>query len=111
VITVAAHAKGRPAVEEWIKAAAAPSHRSQLAQQMTVAQLHDVRNVPATFWIDESGRIVRANDPVYVLRRNPETGESTRNDEYLGALPDWVAIGPGAATFKRRRPWRRGAGR
>ncbi len=52
------------------------------------------RNVPAAFWIDEEGRIVRANDPIYAERRNFQTGESVRNEVYLNALRDWVARGP-----------------
>jgi tetratricopeptide (TPR) repeat protein len=50
--------------------------------------------VPACFWIDEDGKIARANDPVYIIRRNRETGETTRNDRYLDAVRDWVAKGP-----------------
>ncbi len=56
-----------------------------------------MRNVPSIFWIDESGRMVRANDPVYALRRNRETGESTINEEYLSAVRDWVANGAQSA--------------
>ena len=59
-----------------------------------MAELYDVRNVPAIFWIDEAGRMVRANDPVYAQRRNRETGEATLNQEYLDAVRDWVANGP-----------------
>jgi hypothetical protein len=50
--------------------------------------------VPACFWIDEEGKVVRANDPVYLVRRNRETGETTRNERYLAAVRDWVANGP-----------------
>ncbi len=49
--------------------------------------------MPAVFWIDESGRIARANDPIYALRLNRETGERTRNDRYLDGVCDWVANG------------------
>jgi hypothetical protein len=56
-----------------------------------------VRNVPAAFWIDEDGRMVRANDPIYAQRRNRETGEVTRNEDYLNAVRDWVAQGPHSA--------------
>jgi hypothetical protein len=59
-----------------------------------VAELYDARNVPAAFWIDEKGRMVRANDPIYAQRRNRETGEVTINTEYLDAVRDWVAKGP-----------------
>jgi hypothetical protein len=41
--------------------------------------------------------MVRANDPVYALRRNRETGESTINEEYLNAVRDWVANGAQSA--------------
>jgi len=36
---------------------------------------------------------VRANDPIYALRRNPTTGETSRNEKYLNAVRDWVANG------------------
>jgi hypothetical protein len=62
-----------------------------------VAELYDTRNVPAAFWIDETGRLVRANDPVYAQRRNRETGEVSLNKEYLDAVRDWVAKGPDSA--------------
>lgn len=50
--------------------------------------------MPAAFWIDEEGRIVRANDPIYAERRNFQTGESVRNERYLNAVRDWVEKGP-----------------
>lgn len=57
-------------------------------------ELYNTRNVPAVFWIDESEHIVRANDPIYAVRRNRETGESTINERYLDAVRDWVRNGP-----------------
>ena len=74
--------------------AANQQHPSLLDQKLQVAELYDARNVPAVFWIDETGRMVRANDPVYAQRRNRETGEVTLNSEYLDAVRDWVANGP-----------------
>jgi hypothetical protein len=62
--------------------------------KLRVAELYDARNVPSAFWIDQGGRIVRANDPIYAQRRNRETGEVTLNQEYLDAVRDWVAKGP-----------------
>jgi tetratricopeptide (TPR) repeat protein len=59
-----------------------------------VPELYNTRNVPAAFWIDEAGRIVRANDPIYIQRRNRETGETTINEQYLDAVRDWVRHGP-----------------
>ena len=59
-----------------------------------MAELYTTRNVPAIFWIDEEGQIVRANDPVYAQRRNRDTGEVTVNERYLNAVRDWVAKGP-----------------
>jgi hypothetical protein len=92
VVTIAADAKGASAAEPFISAAH-QQHPSLLDDQLRVAELYDVRNVPAIFWIDESGRMVRANDPVYAQRRNRETGEATLNEEYLDAVRDWVANG------------------
>jgi hypothetical protein len=89
---VAADARGAIAAQPWIEAAA-PGHPSLLDTQLRVADLYNIRNVPAAFWIDEGGDFVRASDPVYVLRRNTETGESTRNEAYLQALRDWAAHG------------------
>src|SRR5207302_4442786 len=92
VVTIACDAKGRAAVEPFIEAAH-QMHPSLLDEKLAVAELYDTRNVPAAFWIDETGRMVRANDPVYAQRRNRETGEVTLNREYLDAVRDWVAKG------------------
>jgi hypothetical protein len=96
VVTIACDAKGNAAVEPFI-AAAHQQHPSLLDQTLHVAELYDVRNVPAIFWIDENGRMVRANDPAYAQRRNRETGEATINEEYLDAVRDWVANGAKSA--------------
>src|SRR4030088_730218 len=72
-------------------------HPSLLDEKLQVAELYDVRNVPSAFWIDETGRLVRANDPIYAQRRNRESGEVTTNTEYLDAVRDWVAKGPESA--------------
>ena len=92
VVTIACDAKGRAAVEPFIEAAH-QMHPSLLDEKLAVAELYDVRNVPAAFWIDETGRMVRANDPIYAQKRNRETGEVTLNSEYMDAVRDWVAKG------------------
>jgi hypothetical protein len=92
VITIACDAKGNTAVEPFITAAH-QQHPSVVDEKLRVAELYDVRNVPSAFWIDEDGRMVRANDPIYAQRRNRETGEATTNREYLDAVRDWVAKG------------------
>lgn len=92
MLTVAADAKGRAAAEPFVTAAG-QRHPSLLDQELRVAELFGVRNVPAAFWIDEKGAMVRANDPIYAQRRNRETGEVTRNETYLDAVRDWVANG------------------
>lgn len=105
---MAADAGGRDVVEPWIKAAS-PSHLALLDPELAVASLYNVRNVPSAFWIDESGRIVRANDPIY-LRRDRATGETSRNETYLNAVRDWVANGPSSrfladeTALEKRRP-------
>jgi len=96
VLTIACDAKGSAAVEPFI-AAAHQQHPSLLDEKLQVAELYDVRNVPAIFWIDERGRMIRANDPVYAQRRNRESGEVTLNQEYLDAVRDWVANGAKSA--------------
>jgi hypothetical protein len=96
VVTIACDAKGAAAVEPFITAAH-QQHPSLLDQTLQVADLYDVRNVPAIFWIDEAGRIVRASDPIYAQRRNRDTGEVTLNQEYLDAVRDWVANGIASA--------------
>jgi hypothetical protein len=93
VVTIASDARGREAAEP-LMVAAKQQHPSLIDQKLQVAELYDARNVPALFWIDETGRMVRANDPVYAQRRNRETGEVTLNREYLDAVQDWVANGP-----------------
>ena len=95
-MTIACDAKGNAVVEPFIQAAH-PEHPSLVDEKLQVAELYDVRNVPAAFWIDEDGRMVRANDPIYAQQRNRETGETTLNREYLDAVRDWVAKGPKSA--------------
>jgi hypothetical protein len=108
-VTIAADAGGRDLVEPWIQAAS-PSHLTLLDPDLAVAGLYSVRNVPSVFWIDESGRIVRANDPIYVLRRDRATGETSRNETYLNAVRDWVVNGSSSrfladeAALEKRRP-------
>lgn len=96
MITIACDAKGNAAVEPFITAANS-QHPSLVDEKLRVAELYDARNVPAAFWIDEKGRMVRANDPIYAQRRNRETGEVTTNNEYLDAVRDWVAKGSNSA--------------
>ncbi len=96
VVTIACDAKGKAAAERFTTAAH-QQHPSLLDEKLRVAELYDVRNVPAAFWIDENGRMVRANDPIYAQRRNRETGEVTINQGYLDAVRDWVAKGPASA--------------
>jgi hypothetical protein len=108
-VTIAADAGGRDVVEPWIQAASA-SHLTLLDPELAIASLYNVRNVPSAFWIDEAGRIVRANDPVYVLRRDRATGETSRNETYLTAVRDWLANGSSSkfladeAALEKRRP-------
>lgn len=92
VVTIATDAKGAAAAKPLVEAAHS-QHPSLVDDKLLVAELYDARNVPAAFWIDEDGRIVRANDPVYAQRRNRETGEVTLNREYLDAVRDWVDKG------------------
>ena len=93
VITVACESKGPEAALPWIEAAK-PSHPSLLDTDHLVPELFNTKNVPAAFWIDEDGSIVRANDPIYAERRNFQTGVNIRNEGYLNAVRDWVAKGP-----------------
>jgi tetratricopeptide (TPR) repeat protein len=92
VFAVACDTKGREAVEPFITAASS-TYPSVLDTKHVVAELYNTRNVPAVFWIDEGGTIVRGNDPVYLTRRNRETGETTINQRYQDAIRDWVANG------------------
>jgi tetratricopeptide (TPR) repeat protein len=93
VIIVAVDSKGWDVLKPFLDAANV-QHPSLLDRQFLVAELYNTKNVPAAFWIDEQGRIMRANDPIYAQRRNRETGETTTNDKYLDAVRDWVAKGP-----------------
>lgn len=96
MITVGSDVKGAEVEREFIEAAK-PEHPSLLDPTFIVPELYNTRNVPAVFWIDEDGWIVRGNDPVYVVRRNRETGESTINERYLEAVRDWVRNGASSA--------------
>lgn len=93
VIAVACESKGPEAALPWIEAAQ-PSYPALLDTEHLVPELYNTKNVPAAFWIDEEGRVVRANDPIYAERRNFQTGVNVRNEGYLNALRDWVARGP-----------------
>ncbi len=93
MVTIAADARGASAAQPFIEAAH-QQHPSLLDEKFQVAELYVVRNVPAAFWIDEEGRMVRANDPIYAQRRNRETGEVALNQPYLDAVRDWVAKVP-----------------
>jgi len=93
VITVACESKGAPAALPFVQAAN-QQHPSLLDEHHRMPELYNTKNVPAAFWIDEGGRILRANDPIYAQRRNRETGEVTTNHKYLNALRDWVEKGP-----------------
>ena len=89
---MACDTKGAEAAESWIRAAH-PDHPSLIDTQHRVPELFSTRNVPAAFWIDEDGLIVRANDPIFARRRSPDTEEVTVNEAYLQALRDWVEKG------------------
>ncbi|MSP22964.1 MAG: hypothetical protein EXR66_08145 [Dehalococcoidia bacterium] len=91
-MTVDCDSKGAAVAREFIEAAH-PEHPSLLDPAHLVPELYNTRNVPAVFWIDESGTIVRGNDPVYASRRNRETGATTINEAYLEAVRDWVRNG------------------
>jgi peroxiredoxin len=98
VVTVACETKGRDAALPFLEAAS-PAHPRLLDEHHLVAELYNARNVPAAFWIDEQGRIVRANDPIYAKKRTFENGAITReetNERYLDAVREWVAKGPEA---------------
>ena len=92
VVTVASDSRGPDASRPFIEAAE-PTHPTLLDPQHLVSELYNTRNVPAVFWLDESGRIVRGNDPIYATRRNRETGEMTVNERYLVAVRSWVRDG------------------
>ncbi|MEI6664815.1 MAG: redoxin domain-containing protein [Chloroflexota bacterium] len=93
IITVDTDSKGieagRPFVDE-----ATPMNPTLFDGNHLVPELFNTKNVPAAFWIDEQGTIVRANDPIYARRRNPETQEWIVNTRYQDAIRDWVAKGP-----------------
>ena len=92
IITVGCDVSGAEVEREFIQAAQ-PKHPSLIDQGFVVAELYNTRNVPALFWIDESGQIVRGNDPAYLTRRNPDTGLRTVNETYLDVIRDWVHKG------------------
>lgn len=102
---MACDSKGPSAAESWIKQAN-PQHPSLIDEQHRVPELYNAKNVPAIYWIDEQGRIVRANDPVYITRRNRDTGETTVNNDYLNAVRDWAAKGPSSVFVQDGRSMR-----
>jgi tetratricopeptide (TPR) repeat protein len=92
-VIVAEDSKGWDVLRPFLDAAGV-THPSLLDTNFLVSELYNTKNVPAAFWIDEEGRIMRANDPIYAQRRNRETGETTTNERYLNAVRDWVDKGP-----------------
>ena len=72
----------------WIEAAR-PTHPSLIDTRHVLAELYHIVNVPTGVWIDERGRIVRPNDPVFGTDTFKHiTGiESAR---HLTALRAWV---------------------
>lgn len=109
MITIAADAGGEEAARPFVEAAK-QTHPTLVDRELRIAELYDVRNVPAVFWIDEDDRFVRAGDPIYAQQRNRETNEVTVNTAYLEAVKDWVAKGPesqylmDSARLANRRP-------
>lgn len=93
VITVGCDVRGAEVEREFIEAAN-PKYPSLIDPQFVVAELYNTRNVPALFWIDETGQIVRGNDPAYLTRRDPDTGQRTVVERYLNVIRDWVRNGP-----------------
>lgn len=77
MITVACEGKGRDAAMPFVEAAA-QHHPSLLDEHHLITDLYNTRNVPAAFWIDEQGQIVRANDPIYAQARKFENGVVVR---------------------------------
>ena len=92
IITVGCDAKGLEVEREFIDAAN-PEYPCLIDTTFVVAELYNTRNVPALFWIDERGWIVRGNDPAYMTRRDPETGVRTPNERYMDVVRDWVKNG------------------
>lgn len=92
VITVGCDAKGAEVEREFIDAAN-PDYPCLIDTTFLVAELYNTRNVPALFWIDERGWIVRGNDPAYMTRRDPDTGTRTPNERYMDVVRDWVKNG------------------
>lgn len=85
--------RGAEVEREFIEAAN-PKYPSLIDPRFVVAELYNTRNVPALFWIDETGHIVRGNDPAYLTRRDPDTGQRTVVERYLNVIRDWVRNGP-----------------
>jgi hypothetical protein len=87
VITVALD-KSADDARPWIDAAQ-PTHPSLIDTRHVLAELYNIVNVPTGVWIDERGRLVRPNDPVFGTDTFKHiTGiESAR---HLVALRAWV---------------------
>ena len=90
VITVALD-RSADDVREYV-AAAKSTHPSLVDPEHRVADLYNVINVPTGIWIDERGRIVRPNDPVFgndafVAMHGIPSGP------HLDALRAWVTEG------------------
>ena len=74
----------RPFIE-----AAAPTHPSLIDTEHVVADRYRIINVPTVVWIDERGRIVRPNDPVFG-NDNFVALHGIESAPHLAALRAWV---------------------
>lgn len=81
--------------------AAHPSYVTLLDTAHVVSELFSTRNVPATIWIDETGRIIRPPEGVYARIRPSREADPVPNEKYLNAVRDWVKNGQNSIYAKQ----------
>ncbi|MCW5968612.1 MAG: TlpA family protein disulfide reductase [Blastocatellales bacterium] len=91
IISIAQDTGGIKDAGPWI-AAAKPDYTVLVDTQHLVTRLYDMVNVPTAVWINEQGRIVRANEVAYVDDRYKGM-HGISAPEYLDAIRDWTKKG------------------
>jgi tetratricopeptide (TPR) repeat protein len=88
---VAQDTAGIKAAGQWITAAK-PEFTVLIDEKQVVTQSYNMVNVPTGVWIDERGRIVRANEVAFIDDR---LKSFTKMDSapYIDAIRDWVTSG------------------
>ena len=91
IVSVAQDTGGVKDAGPWIDKAN-PEYIALIDEQHLVTKLYSMVNVPTAVWINEQGKIVRANEVAFVDDRF-KSYSHLDSGPYLEAIRDWVAKG------------------